>query len=80
MTDHREKVPPTNYVIRVRGSLDAAWLAYWFEGFEVTQKTDRGTTLIGTLADQAALHGLLAKIRDLGLELLFLERIEPPTK
>lgn len=58
-----------NYEIRVKGLLDARWTA-WFEGLRLERQTD-GTTLIhGPLVDQAALHGLLARVRDLGLSLI----------
>jgi hypothetical protein len=58
-----------NYAIRVRGHLDVRWSA-WFDGLTVTTHTD-GTTLIeGPVADQAALFGLLQKMRDVGLPLL----------
>jgi hypothetical protein len=64
------------YEIRVKGVLDRGWSA-WFDGLEITSD-DRGqTTLAGPVADQAALHGLLAKIRDLGLELLEVRRSDP---
>ena len=57
-----------HYEIRVKGALDSRWSA-WFDGLQVT--SDLGQTVIaGPVTDQAALHGLLAKIRDLGLELL----------
>jgi hypothetical protein len=56
------------YEIRIQGRLDARWSA-WFEGMEVVD--DDGSTLIrGLVADQAALHGLIEKVRDLGLPLL----------
>ena len=62
------------YEIRVKGHLDARWSA-WFDGLELSQQPD-GTTLIeGSIADQAALHGALQKIRDLGLELVSVTRI-----
>ena len=57
--------PPVHYEIHVRGVLDGGWSA-WFDGGQ--------TTIAGPVADQAALHGLLAKIRDLGLELLAVRR------
>ncbi len=60
---------PINYVITVRGHLDDHWSA-WFEGLAITNGTDGETTLAGPVADQAALHGLLVKIRDLGLPLI----------
>lgn len=61
------------YEIRVKGHLDARWSA-WFDGLELSRHPD-GTTLIeGSVADQAALHGVLQKIRDLGLELVSVTR------
>jgi hypothetical protein len=65
-----------HYEIRVNGVLGSGWSA-WFDGLQVTSD-DRGqTTLAGPIADQAALHGLLAKVRDLGLELLSVRRTDP---
>jgi hypothetical protein len=75
MTNRREIDQLPNIKFRVKGSFDDAWLAYWFEGFVVTQQVAGETTLTGLVVDEAALHGLLAKIGNLGLELLFLERI-----
>jgi hypothetical protein len=68
------------YEIRLAGLLDARWAA-WFEGLNVCHGGD-GTTLIsGPIADQAALHGLLQRVRDLGLPLVSVTRVEtdPPT-
>ncbi|MBN2386064.1 MAG: hypothetical protein JXB85_03530 [Anaerolineales bacterium] len=59
------------YTIRVSGHLDSAW-SDWFDGFEI-KRTDLDTLLVGPVLDQAGLHGLLAKIRDLGLVLLSVE-------
>jgi hypothetical protein len=65
-----------HYEIRVNGVLDSGWSA-WFDGLQVTSD-DRGhTTIAGSITDQAALHGLLAKVRDLGLELLEVRRTDP---
>jgi hypothetical protein len=58
-----------HYEIRVKGVLGSGWSA-WFEGLRVTSDGEGETIIAGPVADQAALHGLLAKIRDLGLELL----------
>jgi hypothetical protein len=64
-----------NCHIRIKGHLDSSWQE-WFEGLEIVQE-QAGTTLFsGALADQAALHGILAKIRGLGLDLLSLETSE----
>jgi hypothetical protein len=67
---------PTRYELRVQGVLDPRWSA-WFEGLQVTSDQAGQTIIAGPVADQAALHGLLAKIRDLGLELLSVRRIDP---
>jgi hypothetical protein len=61
------------YHIRVRGHLDQRW-ADWFDGFEI-QGVGEDTVLTGCVLDQAALHGVLAKIRDLGLTILMVERL-----
>jgi hypothetical protein len=65
----------TEYQIRVKGHLDKRW-SDWFDGFTITYPSDEETLLRGRVVDQAALHGMLAKIRDLGLSLLSVERIE----
>ena len=65
-----------HYEIRVRGALDSGWSA-WFEGPRVTSDQHGQTTIAGPVVDQAALHGLLAKVRDLGLELLEVRRTDP---
>jgi hypothetical protein len=57
------------YEIRVRGLLDSHWSA-WFEGLTLTPLRNGETLIAGPIQDQAALHGILAKIRDLGLHLL----------
>jgi len=64
----------TTYVIRVAGVLDPAWSA-WFPGLEVSSDRPDESVLVGPIADEAALHGVLAKIRDLGLPLLSLRRL-----
>ena len=63
------------YHIRVKGLLGEKW-SDWFDGFTITQQADDETLLTGPVPDQAALHGLLAKIRDLGLPLLSVKRVE----
>ena len=73
MTDGREFDKPGIYQIRVKGVLDEEW-SDWFDGLAVTWQDDE-TLLIGPVRDQAALHGLLAKVRDLGLPLLSVKRI-----
>jgi hypothetical protein len=67
---------PARYEIRVRGVLDDHWSA-WFDGMQLSSDQPGQTTIAGPVADQAALHGLLAKVRDLGLPLLSVRRIDP---
>jgi hypothetical protein len=68
--------PPARYEIRVRGVLDSRWSA-WFEGLQISSDEPGETTIAGPVTDQAALHGLLTKIRDLALPLLSVRRIDP---
>ena len=68
--------PPARYEIRVEGVLDVRWSA-WFEGLQLSHDEPDQTTIAGPVADQAALHGLLAKVRDLALPLLSVRRIDP---
>ncbi len=67
---------PTLYRIRVRGLLRPEW-SEWFEGMTIAEEADGNTTLSGLLPDQAALHGLLLRVHDLGLVLIMVEAIEP---
>lgn len=64
---------PMNYEIRVKGHLDARHMR-WFEGLEITLDPNGETVISGPIIDQAALHGLLNRIRDLGLPLLLVKR------
>jgi hypothetical protein len=64
------------YELRVNGVLGPGWSA-WFDGLQVTSDQRGQTTIAGPVTDQAALHGLLARIGDLGLELLEVRRIDP---
>ena len=75
MTNRREFDKQGIYEIRVSGVLDRKW-SDWFDGFAITPQADDETLLAGPVADQADLHGLLAKIRDLGLPLLSVQRVE----
>jgi hypothetical protein len=61
------------YAIIVEGVLDASW-SDWLAGFTITPQENGATLLAGTVADQAALHGLLARIRDMNLKLIRVER------
>lgn len=63
------------YQIRVRGHLGAGW-ADWFEGLTVTLEENGDTLLTGAIKDQATLHGLIKKVRDLGMPLISVIRIE----
>ncbi len=64
------------YEIRIAGHLDQRWAA-WFDGLALTHRSDETTVLRGPVADQAALHGLLQKVRDLGLPLVSVARVAP---
>ena len=66
--------PPARYRIRIRGHLDPMW-STWFDSLTVTQAENGTTELAGPLADQAALFGLLARLRDLGATLLLVEQL-----
>ena len=69
--DHDE---PAFYEIRLKGHLDDRW-AEWFEGLTLTREDNDETLLTGPVVDQAALHGVLRKVRDLGMPLLSVIRI-----
>jgi hypothetical protein len=64
---------PTWYAIRVEGCLTDRW-AEWFEGITITQENNQ-TLLTGPVVDQAALYGLLKKVRDLGMPLISVTRV-----
>lgn len=66
---------PAIYQIRLKGHLGAQWMD-WFDGMSITLKANGETLLTGLVVDQAALHGLLKRVRDLGLPLLALNRVE----
>ena len=78
MTNNRKFDTPSIYAIRIKGRLDCQW-SDWFGDFTMTDLENDETVLIGTVADQAALHGLLAKLRDLGLPLLSVQRVNNAT-
>ena len=67
---------PGRYEIRLTGHLAARWAA-WFDGLTVTRDSDGTTIIHGPVTDQAALHGLLQKTRDLGLPLISVNYVEP---
>ena len=70
---------PGEYEIRLKGHLDDRWAA-WFDGLSLTHRRDGTTVIHGQVADQAALHGLLQKVRDVGLPLVSVTRVEPEQK
>ena len=72
MSDERT---PMRYSIRVKGHLGEQW-SEWFDRMTIALEADGTTTLSGPVADQAALHGLLVRVRDLGLELISVDRVE----
>ena len=63
------------YEIRLKGRLDGRWAA-WFEGMTLSHADDGTMVLRGRVADQAALHGVLGKVRDLGLPLVAVSRVD----
>lgn len=71
----READQPVVYEIRIKGHLSPEW-ADWFEGLAITLEANGETRLTGPVVDQAALHGLLKKVRDLGLPLLTVNAVE----
>ena len=64
------------YEIRLKGHLDNRW-ASWFDGLTLITCSDGTTTIRGIVVDQSALHGLLQKVRDIGLPLISVIRVEP---
>jgi hypothetical protein len=67
---------PGSYEIRVRGRLESRWAA-WFDGMTLVRDGDGTTTICGPVVDQAALHGLLATVRDTGLPLVSVTQVAP---
>ena len=70
----RRDIP--QYEIRVKGHLGSRWSA-WFDGLNLTSDDDGITVIQGPVADQAALHGLLSKLRDVGIPLVSLVQVVP---
>ena len=64
------------YEIRIKGHLGSQWID-WFEGLTITLEEDGHTILTGQILDEAALHGLLKRVRDLGIPLISVNRIDP---
>jgi len=67
---------PLVYQIRIKGHLGREWTD-WFGGLTITLESNGDTLLTGSVVDQAALHGLLKKVRDLGMPLLSVNRVKP---
>lgn len=67
---------PIVYQIRIKGHLGQQW-ADWFEGMTITREENGDTLVTGPMVDQAALHGLLRRVRDLGMPLLSVSRLTP---
>ncbi len=65
-----------SYEIRLQGHLEARW-AVWFDGLSLTHEPNGTTVLRGPVVDQAALHGLLTKVRDLGMPLISVAQLDP---
>jgi len=80
MSNELEPKPTPNqtvvYQIRLKGHLDNHWTD-WFEGLTITLEEDGDTLLTGPVIDQSALHGLLRKVRDLGMPLVSVSPVEP---
>ena len=75
MTQKLDPNQPTIYQIRIRGHLGPQWTD-WFDWLTVTLEENGDTLLTGPVVDQAALHGLLKKVRDLGMPLLAVNRVD----
>lgn len=73
MTDSSQ---PMVYQIRIKGHLSERW-ADWFEGMIITREENGDTLLTGPVIDQAALYGLLKKVRDVGMQLIAVNRVNP---
>lgn len=68
---------PGRYEIRIVGHLDARWAA-WFDGWRLRRESDGTTVIDGPLGDQAALHGVLQRVRDLGMTLISVTQVDRP--
>ena len=75
LSSTEDRYEPGSYEIRIKGHLDKRWAA-WFEGMTITLEEDGDTLLTGPVVDQAALHGLLKRVRDLGMSLVSVSPLE----
>jgi len=71
----RDRPEAGRYEIRLTGHLDARWAA-WFDGLTVTHDADGTTVISGQIADQAALHGVLQRVRDMGMPLVSVTQVD----
>jgi hypothetical protein len=76
MTEEQKKKSSGNYEIKIQGYLDTRW-SEWFYGMTITHERDGCTILNGPLPDQIVLHSVLDRIRDMNLELISVNQIEP---
>jgi hypothetical protein len=75
----RETDQPMVYQFKIKGHLNQQWMS-WFEGLTITLEEDGNTLLSGTVIDQSSMHGVLKKIRDLGMPLLSVNSVETGTQ
>lgn len=74
MGEEENKKEASWYCIKVKGLLDPSW-SNWFDGFRISTNIENETRIEGSVRDQSDLHGLLAKVRDLGLPLISVEQL-----
>lgn len=83
MTDEQKSNPDSDqrtvYQFRIKGHLGQQWMN-WFEGLTITLEEDGNTLLSGPVVDQSAMHGILKKIRDLGMPLLSVNSVGPDSQ
>jgi hypothetical protein len=75
MSKERKEIGPVVYKIKIKGHLEESW-GNWFEEMTFTHEKDGTTTLYGPVPDQAALHSILLKIRDLNLQLILVKQVK----
>jgi hypothetical protein len=75
-TPPADRDEPVHFEIRVKGHLEPRW-SDWFDGLALTRESAGTTSISGPVADQAALHGLLQKLRDVGVPLISVTQVDP---